>query len=76
MANVWKNLGTSNVGHELVDELKKMQSDICDSRNWNEDQTKESANHAAEALENVIDKIQKNDPRSKNKGKGDMDIYE
>lgn len=64
MSSVWKKLGQSNVGQELVDELKKKQLEACDCRNWENEDNKESALHASRMLEDIIEKIEKNDPTS------------
>lgn len=64
MSSVWKKLGQSNVGQELVDELKKKQLEACDCRNWENEDNKESALHASKMLDDIIEKIEKNDPTS------------
>lgn len=55
---MFKILGSSGTGKQLVSYLKRMQDRICDSRNWKQGETKESSNQAARYLDEVISKIQ------------------
>ena len=50
-------LHNSNVGTELVEYLKKKQTDICDSRNWGKEDTRESSLIASKTIQEIIDKI-------------------
>lgn len=70
MANIWKNLGTSSVGDKLVNALQEKQEDIRDCANWEEGEDKHTAMHASRAIEDIIKKIQKNNPKSSNPNEG------
>lgn len=53
-----KNLKESSIGRQLVSYLDRMCNFICDSRNWNEEDSKESSLHAERIIrELLINKI-------------------
>lgn len=55
---LFKALSRSDLGTSLVDYLKRLSDNICDSRQWKEDDTKESTTKAAEYIQrNLIDKV-------------------
>lgn len=55
---VFKALSTSELGKSLVEYLKRLQDEICDSRNWGPGETKEFANKVASLIQTeVCDKI-------------------
>ena len=54
---LFETLNTSNIGKELVEYLKKKQSEICDSRNWSKEDTRESSLIASKTIQEIIDKI-------------------
>lgn len=48
----------TDMGKNLVDLLRRLQSHICDSRSWGPEDSKESANHAAKVIEeNLVKKL-------------------
>ena len=54
---MFTSLSGSPTGKLLVRYLQEQQSQICDSRNWKEGDTKESALMASHYLQDVVDKI-------------------
>ena len=51
---LFKALSKSSLGKDLVDYLDRVQDYICDSREWEEGDTKESANQAARVIKEKI----------------------
>jgi hypothetical protein len=47
---LFKALSQSQLGRDLIDYLDRVTDSICDSREWKEGDTKESANRAAEVI--------------------------
>ena len=54
---LFKSLHNSQIGKDLVEYLKELQNEICDSRKWGKDDTKESADIASRTIQKLIDKI-------------------
>lgn len=54
---MFNTLSSTATGKQLVDYLKRMQNEICDSRNWVEFETKESSTQASRHIQLLIDKI-------------------
>lgn len=54
---LFKTLNSSQVGKDLVEYLKDMQSEICDVRTWDKEDTMESALIASRMIQKIIDKI-------------------
>lgn len=51
---LFKNLGNSELGRDIVAYVRRLQSHICDSRNWVEGDTRESVVKAADILEKEL----------------------
>lgn len=55
---MFKALSGSDLGKQLLDYLDRMMSNVCDSRNWGEHDTKESTKRVAKVIEDgLINKI-------------------
>lgn len=54
---MFHTLSTTATGKQLIDYLTRMQNDICDSRQWEELETRSSSTQAARHIQKLIDKI-------------------
>lgn len=54
---LFKALSKSAIGTDLADYLQRLEAYICDSRSWGENDTKESALHAAGKIKELRSRI-------------------
>lgn len=55
---MFRNLSSSSTGKQLLSYLERLLTDVCDSRNWKEVDTKESTQKVANIIQKgLVDKI-------------------
>lgn len=63
---MFRSLSRSGLAKDIIDYLTRLGDNICDSRNWEKDDTKESTRRAADYVKRYFrDKLSLQDP-SKN----------